>query len=39
MGLVLMPVIGGLALWLLLKEGRPVFYVSERMNPRCSPFC
>ncbi|MBE1291343.1 MAG: hypothetical protein GJ677_02525 [Rhodobacteraceae bacterium] len=38
MGLVLVLVIGGLALWLLLKEGRPVFYVSERMKSSTQPF-
>ncbi|MGR3735983.1 sugar transferase [Pseudophaeobacter sp.] len=38
MGLVLVPVIGGLALWLLLKEGRPVFYVSKRMKSPTQPF-
>lgn len=38
MGLVLVPVIGGLALWLLLKEGRSVFYVSERINSPTQPF-
>lgn len=29
---ILGPVLLGLLLWLLLKEGRPIFYVAERMT-------
>lgn len=32
------PILLGLLLWLLLKEGRPVFYVSERMKAPGQPF-
>ena len=30
--LVLGPVLIGLMIWLLLREGRPLFYVAERMK-------
>ena len=29
---ILGPILLGLLLWLLWKEGRPVFYVAERME-------
>lgn len=32
------PVLLGLVLWLLWKEGRPVFYVAERMKGADQPF-
>lgn len=32
------PVMLGLMLWLLLKEGRPLFYVAERMKAPGEPF-
>lgn len=32
LGVVLAPVIAGVALAILLREGRPVFYISERMR-------
>lgn len=35
---ILGPVLLGLVLWLLWKEGRPVFYVSERMKGVDQPF-
>ncbi|SDE59870.1 sugar transferase [Ruegeria marina] len=35
---VLGPVLLGLLLWLLLREGRPVFYVAERMKGVDRPF-
>ncbi|MEY8842801.1 sugar transferase [Cribrihabitans sp. XS_ASV171] len=36
--LLLWPVILGLILWLLIKQGRPVFYVAERMKGVDEPF-
>lgn len=35
---LLAPVILGLALWLLIRQGRPVFYVAERMKTPDRPF-
>ncbi|AHD12100.1 sugar transferase [Phaeobacter gallaeciensis] len=35
---VLGPVLLGLLVWLLLKEGRPLFYVAERMKGVDQPF-
>lgn len=35
---ILGPILLGLLLWLLLKEGRPVFYVAERMKDVDRPF-
>ncbi|WP_065331663.1 sugar transferase [Tritonibacter mobilis] len=35
---ILCPILLGLLLWLLWKEGRPVFYVAERMKGINSPF-
>ncbi|WP_171180945.1 sugar transferase [Ruegeria sp. HKCCD8929] len=35
---ILGPVLLGLLLWLLLKEGRPIFYVAERMKGVDKPF-
>ena len=35
---VLGPVLIGLLIWLLLKEGRPLFYVAERMKGVDQPF-
>ena len=35
---VLAPVILGLAAWILLRDGRPVFYVAERMKAPGQPF-
>ncbi len=35
---ILGPVLLGLILWLLLREGRPIFYVSERMKGVDQPF-
>lgn len=32
LGLILLPVAAGVALVLLLREGRPIFYISERMK-------
>ena len=32
------PILLGLLLWLLIKEGRPVFYVAERMKGVDEPF-
>jgi len=32
LGLLLLPLLGLLTLWLLIREGRPVFYISERMR-------
>lgn len=32
------PILMGLLIWLLLKEGRPVFYVAERMKAPGEPF-
>jgi len=36
--LVLGPVLIGLLIWLLLREGRPLFYVAERMKGVDQPF-
>jgi len=36
--LVLGPILLGLLLWLLVKQGRPVFYVAERMKGVEQPF-
>lgn len=36
--LILGPFLLGLVLWLLFKEGRPVFYVAERMKGVDQPF-
>jgi lipopolysaccharide/colanic/teichoic acid biosynthesis glycosyltransferase len=36
--IVLSPVLAGLLLWLLLREGRPLFYVAERMKSPGQPF-
>lgn len=36
--LLLGPVLLGLMLWLLCKEGRPLFYVAERMKAPGRPF-
>jgi lipopolysaccharide/colanic/teichoic acid biosynthesis glycosyltransferase len=35
---ILGPVLLGLVIWLLIREGRPVFYVSERMKGVDRPF-
>ncbi|MFC3612576.1 sugar transferase [Lutimaribacter marinistellae] len=35
---LLWPVILGLILWLLIKQGRPIFYVAERMKGIDEPF-
>lgn len=35
---ILGPILLGLLLWLLIKEGRPVFYVAERMKTPDQPF-
>lgn len=35
---ILSPVLAGLLIWLLIKEGRPVFYVAERMKGVDQPF-
>lgn len=35
---ILAPVLAGLLLWLLWKEGRPLFYVAERMKGVDRPF-
>lgn len=35
---VLGPVLLGLLIWLLIREGRPVFYVAERMKTPSQPF-
>lgn len=35
---ILGPVLLALLLWLLLKEGRPLFYVAERMKTPTEPF-
>ena len=35
---ILAPILLGLLLWLLWKEGRPVFYVAERMKGTNRPF-
>ena len=35
---ILAPVLLALLLWLLLREGRPVFYVAERMKGIDQPF-
>ena len=35
---ILGPILLGLLLWLLWKEGRPVFYVAERMKGINCPF-
>lgn len=35
---VLGPVLLALSIWLLLREGRPVFYVAERMKSPSQPF-
>lgn len=35
---ILSPVLVGLLVWLLIKEGRPVFYVAERMKGVDQPF-
>lgn len=36
--LVLGPILLGLLLWLLVKQGRPIFYVAERMKGVEQPF-
>lgn len=38
LAVVLSPVILGLCIWIALREGRPVFYVSERMKAPGEPF-
>jgi len=35
---LLAPVLAGLLIWLLLKQGRPLFYVAERMKGVDRPF-
>ncbi|TNJ40951.1 sugar transferase [Phaeobacter sp. B1627] len=35
---ILGPILLGLLIWLLLKEGRPIFYVAERMKGVDQPF-
>lgn len=35
---ILSPVLAGLLIWLLIREGRPVFYVAERMKGVDQPF-
>ncbi len=35
---ILGPVLLALVIWLLLKEGRPLFYVAERMKTPTEPF-
>jgi len=35
---LLAPVLAGLLIWLLLKQGRPLFYVAERMKGVDQPF-
>ena len=36
--IILGPVLIGLLLWLLIREGRPLFYVAERMKTPDQPF-
>ncbi|UWQ93492.1 sugar transferase (plasmid) [Rhodobacteraceae bacterium M382] len=36
--LLLGPILLGLLIWLLIREGRPIFYVAERMNGMDRPF-
>lgn len=36
--LILGPVLLGLLIWLLIREGRPIFYVAERMKAPDQPF-
>lgn len=38
LAVLLAPFIAGIALWILLREGRPVFYVAERMKAPDRPF-
>ncbi|MBL4898087.1 MAG: sugar transferase [Colwellia sp.] len=38
LGVILAPILLGLLVWLLIKEGRPVFYVAERMKGLDQPF-
>ena len=35
---ILGPILLGLLIWLLIKEGRPIFYVAERMKAPGEPF-
>lgn len=35
---LLAPVLGGILLWLLISQGRPLFYISERMTAPEQPF-
>lgn len=39
LGVILSPVLVGLAVAILLTDGRPVFYISERMKAPDQPFC
>jgi len=34
----LVPLVAGISLWILIREGRPVFYVAERMKAPGQPF-
>ncbi len=38
LAIVLAPLVAGIALWILIREGRPVFYVAERMKAPGQPF-
>lgn len=38
LAVVLAPVLAGLLIWLWLKQGRPLFYVAERMKTPDQPF-
>jgi len=38
LAVLLAPVLGGLLVWLYLKQGRPLFYVAERMKGVGQPF-
>ncbi len=39
LAVILAPVLLGLILWLMWKEGRPVFYAAERMKAPGAAFC
>jgi len=36
--IVLLPIIAGLSVWIWIRQGRPVFFVSERMKTPTKPF-
>lgn len=38
LSLILLPILAVLIVWLLIRQGRPVFHVSERMKTRDQPF-